>query len=104
MRIDPFVIAISVSILLAYLFPQLGAADSSIPLDSIASFGISLIFFFYGLKLSTHAIKSGLKNWKLHIVVQTSTFILFPLIVVLYYPLVAGTNNEMLWLAVFFLA
>ena len=104
MRIDPFVIAITISIVLAYLFPQLGATGSPIPLDTIASFGISLIFFFYGLKLSTQAIRSGLKNWKLHVVVQASTFILFPLIVVLFYPLVKDTNNEMLWLSMLFLA
>lgn len=104
MRIDPFVIAISMSILLAYLFPQLGASENSIPLDTIASVGISLIFFFYGLKLSTQAIKSGLKNWRLHIVVQASTFILSPLIIVVFYPFVKDTNYEMLWLSLLFMA
>lgn len=104
MKIDKFVIAIILSIVVAYFFPQLGATGSPIPLDTIASIGISLIFFFYGLKLSTEAIKSGLKNWKLHIVVQASTFILFPLIVVLFYPLVKDTNQETLWLSLLFLA
>ncbi len=104
MKIDKFVIAIIISIVIAYFFPQLGTKDSPIPLDIIASIGISLIFFFYGLKLSTEAIKSGLKNWRLHIVVQASTFVLFPLIVVLFYPLVKNTNQEMLWLSLLFLA
>ncbi|WP_107039772.1 bile acid:sodium symporter [Brumimicrobium mesophilum] len=104
MKIDKFVIAIIISIVVAYFFPQMGASGSAIPLDTIASIGISLIFFFYGLKLSTEAIKSGLKNWKLHIVVQSTTFILFPLIVVVFYPLVKDTNQEMLWLSILFLA
>jgi sodium/bile acid cotransporter 7 len=104
MRIDPFVIAITLSIVLAYFFPQLGASNSPIPLDTIASFGISLIFFFYGLKLSTEAIKSGLQNWKLHVVVQASTFVLFPLIVVVFYPLMKDTTHEMLWLSLLFMA
>src|SRR5690554_3117548 len=104
MKIDKFVIAIIISIVIAYFFPQLGATDSPIPLDTIASVGISLIFFFYGLKLSTEAIKSGLKNWRLHIVVQTSTFVLFPLIVVMFYPLVKNTHHEALWLSLLFLA
>jgi sodium/bile acid cotransporter 7 len=104
MKLDKFVIAISVSILLAYFFPQLGAKGSPIPLDTIASFGISLIFFFYGLKLSTEAIKSGLKNWRLHVVVQASTFLLFPLIIVAFYPLVKDTTHEMLWLSLLFMA
>src|SRR5690554_617543 len=104
MKIDKFVIAIIISIIIAYFFPQLGTKDSSIPLDTIASFGISLIFFFYGLKLSTEAIKSGLKNWRLHIVVQASTFVLFPLIVVVFYPFIKDTNYEVLWLSLLFMA
>src|SRR5690554_3227009 len=104
MKIDKFVIAIIISIVIAYFFPQLGAKESPIPLDTIASIGISLIFFFYGLKLSTQAIRSGLKNWRLHIVVQASTFILFPLIVVVFYPLVKDTSHEMLWLSLLFMA
>lgn len=104
MKIDRFVIAIIISIVIAYFFPQLGAADSPIPLDTIASVGISLIFFFYGLKLSTQAIKSGLKNWKLHIVVQASTFVLFPLLIVVFYPFVKDSSYEMLWLSLLFMA
>ncbi|PKR82071.1 hypothetical protein CW751_01670 [Brumimicrobium salinarum] len=104
MKIDKFVFAIIISIILAYFFPQLGVKENAIALDRIASIGISLIFFFYGLKLSTEAIKSGLKNWRLHIVVQTSTFILFPLTVLAFYPLVKNTNQETLWLSLLFLA
>lgn len=104
MRIDPFVIAIALSIVVAYFFPQLGAADSVIPIDLISSLGISLIFFFYGLKLSTEAIRSGLKNWKLHVVVQGATFLIFPLLVIAFYPLVKDTSHEVLWLSMLFLA
>lgn len=104
MRVDPFVIAIALSILIAYFFPQLGLSTSPVPIDRIASIGISLIFFFYGLKLSTEAIKSGLKNWKLHILVQGSTFLLFPLLILLFYPLVKGGSNELLWLSMLFLS
>lgn len=104
MKIDKFVIAIIISIVVAYFFPQLGKAESSVPLDAIASVGISLIFFFYGLKLSTSSIKNGLKNWRLHFVVQLSTFLLFPAIIVLFYPLVKDTSHETLWLSLLFMA
>lgn len=103
-RIDSFVIAIIISIILAYFFPQLGASNSSVPIDLISSLGISLIFLFYGLSLSTEAIKSGLKNWKLHISVQASTFILFPLLILPFFPLVKDTSYELLWLAFLFMA
>lgn len=103
-KIDTFILAIAITVLLAYLFPQFGSKSSPLNLDLIASLGISLIFFFYGLKLSSEKIKSGLKNWKLHLLVQASTFLLFPLIVLLFYPLIESEQNKNIWLAFFFLA
>lgn len=104
MKIDKFVLAIVGSILLAWFFPQWGSPESGIPLDLIASIGISLIFFFYGLKLSPQEIKIGLRNWKLHILVQATTFLVFPLIVLAFYPLIKTENGQTLWLAFLFLA
>lgn len=103
-KINLFVIAIAVSVAIAYFFPQLGRSNSPIPLDTISSWGIALIFFFYGLKLSTEEIKSGLKNWKLHIAVQGSTFILFPLIILIFYPLFNGTSHELMWFSFLFMS
>ncbi len=104
MKIDKFVLAIIGVVLLAYLFPQWGAKSSPVPLGLIGSLGIALIFFFYGLKLHPDKIKSGLKNWKLHVVVQLSTFLLFPLIVLIFKPLIHSEHSEMIWLAFLFLA
>ena len=104
MKIDKFVLAIIGSILLAWFFPEWGSPESGIPLDLIASIGISLIFFFYGLKLSSQEIKIGLRNWKLHILVQTTTFLVFPLIVLFFYPFIKTENGQTLWLAFLFLA
>lgn len=104
MKSDKFVLAIIAVIVLAYFFPQWGSDSSSIPIDQIASVGISLIFFFYGLKLSPEQIKTGLKNWKLHLLVQLSTFLLFPLIIIAFLPFIKSENNHTLWLAFLFLA
>ena len=103
-RIDTFVIAIVISIVLAYFFPQLGASDSPVPMNLISSLGISFIFFFYGLSLSSQALRAGLKNWKLHVSVQASTFLLFPLLILPFFPLAKNTSYEMLWLAFLFMA
>lgn len=104
MKFDKFVLAILVTILIAYFFPQFGAEDSVLPLNQIASVGISLIFFFYGLKLSKEKIKSGLSNWKLHLLIQLSTFVLFPLLVIAFYPY-STTNDHIhtIWLGFLFL-
>ncbi|MDO6761345.1 bile acid:sodium symporter family protein [Tamlana sp. 2_MG-2023] len=104
MKIDRFVLAIIATIILAYFFPQWGSASSPVPLDLIGTTGVSLIFFFYGLKLSPDKIKSGLNNWKLHVVVQTSTFLLFPLIVLAAKPFISTEEGESFWLSFLFLA
>lgn len=104
MKIDKFVIALVAGVIIAYLFPQPAGGQSGIILGYISTAGISLIFFFYGLRLSTEKIKLGLKNWKLHILVQSTTFLLFPLMVLLFYPLIRNEQQEILWLGLFFMA
>lgn len=101
MKIDKFVLFIIGVIIFSYFFPQWGSREI---INTISSVGISLIFFFYGLKLSPSKLKAGLKNWKLHIIVQASTFILFPLLVLIVKPFLQSQEQETIWLAFFFLA
>lgn len=103
-KIDKFVLSIIVVILIAYFFPDWGIPESKIPVDIISAIGISLIFFFYGLKLNPTQLKAGLKNWKLHLLVQASTFLMFPLLVLLFRPFIQNQEQETIWLAFFFLA
>lgn len=104
MKIDRFVLFIILTIVIAYFFPTwaVGEGDSSI--EIISSIGVSLIFFFYGLKLSFEKLREGLKNWRLHLLVQSTTFLIFPLIVLLFYPLANTAEQKTMWLAIFFLA
>ena len=104
MKLDRFVSALFIAVAVAWFFPQFGAAQSRIPLNAICSAGIALIFFFYGVKLSPEKIKSGLKNWKLHVVIQSATFIICPLLVLIAHPFLQTKHQEMIWLSVFFLA
>ncbi|SDQ97139.1 bile acid:sodium symporter family protein [Flagellimonas zhangzhouensis] len=103
-KLDRFVLAIILVVVLAYFFPGLGSRDSQVPLGTISSVGISLIFFFYGLKLSPEKIRTGLKNWKLHVLVQVSVFLFFPLIVLAFYPLMGSGSTENIWLGFLFMA
>ena len=91
-------------ILLAYFLPQPGMVKEPISLEEIANAGVSLIFLFYGMRLSVAKLKAGIANWKMHIVVQLTTFLFFPLIVLASRPLFTGTDFELLWLGIFFLA
>lgn len=100
-KLDRFVLFLISMILLAYWVPGI---EKIIPLDAISTYGISGIFFFYGLKLSPEKMKEGLSNWKLHIVVQVSTFIIFPAVILIFLPFIKGEEHHTLWLAVFYLA
>ncbi len=104
MKVDRFVLALFVAVAVAWFFPQFGAVQSGIPLDAICSAGIAVIFFFYGVKLSPEKIKAGLKNWKLHVVIQSATFVICPLLVLIARPFLQTEQQELIWLSVFFLA
>jgi len=101
---DAFILAILGMILLAYLVPGIGAEGSAWSLDKVNKWGVILLFFFYGLRLSPEKLKNDLKNWKLHLTIQTFTFLIFPLLILPFYPLFKGTDYIQFWLAVFFLA
>lgn len=102
--IDGFFIGLLCMIGLAYIWPDPGMASSPIPLTSIATYAVSVIFFFYGLKLSPDKLKAGLVNWRLHVLVHVSSFILFPLMALAMKPFFQGSENELLWLGIFFMA
>ena len=102
--VDPFIITLVSVILLAYLFPQPGTKTSIFHLNEIADIGVSMIFLFYGVQLGPEKLKAGLSNFKLHIVIHVSTFILFPLLIILCKPLFYTTFLQEAWLPFFFLA
>ena len=75
--IDPFIIALLAVVGMAYLLPYPGTKDSPFHLDDIADIGVSVIFLLYGLQLGPEKLRAGLTNTRLHLVIHTSTFILF---------------------------
>ncbi|GAA4322218.1 bile acid:sodium symporter [Pontixanthobacter gangjinensis] len=85
---------------IAYFFPQ---GIELLPLKTITDIGIGLIFFFYGLKLSPAEFKAGLVNYKVHIMVHVTTFIVFPLLCLACLPLFDNGLKSELWIALFFL-
>lgn len=91
-------------IFLAYYFPTIGLHESPWHLPQIAEYGVSIIFFFYGLKLSPQKLKSGLTNWRLHILIQTATFGLFPLLILSLQNLLGVDKTSLFWIGIFYLA
>lgn len=101
---DWFILSIIGVIILASQFPGAGIAEGPFSISWLANIGVSLIFFFYGLKLNSNKLAAGLSNWRLHILVQAGTFILFPLLLLLLKPFLNSGETQVLWLGSFFLA
>jgi len=102
--LDWFILSIIGVIILASQWPGPGIARGTFSLSSLTNIGVSFIFFFYGLKLNRAKLVAGLSNWKLHILVQASTFIIFPVLVLLFKPLLQQPDLQLLWLGSFFMA
>lgn len=102
--LNGFFFALLFMVLLAWLFPYFGTSESPLPLSIITKYGVSVIFFFYGLKLSPEKLKTGLSNWRLHLLIQTTTFILFPTFVLASSFLLNEPDYRLLWIGTFYLA
>lgn len=102
--LDWFILSLIGMIILASQFPGPGIAEGPFSISWLANIGVSLIFFFYGLKLNRNKLVAGLSNWRLHILVQASTFILFPVLVLCLKPWLNHGETQVLWLGGFFLA
>lgn len=100
MKFNGFIVALLLSILISWFFPQ---GPEVLPLKAITDIGIGFIFFFYGLKLSPAEFKAGFYNFRIHILIQVTTFIVFPLLVLAFSPFFEGGTRSNLWLALFFL-
>jgi len=59
--------------------------------------GVALIFFLHGVLLSFGAMRAGALNWRLHALVQSCTFLFFPVLGIALYARspqrVAGAEN-----------
>ncbi|MCA1219855.1 bile acid:sodium symporter family protein [Streptomyces sp. 8L] len=78
LRVDPYIIALLATVAFAALCPARGGVASLVA--GAADCAVALIFFLYGSRLSAGEALAGLRHWRLHLTVLTSTFVLFPLL------------------------
>ncbi len=102
-KIDWFIFSLFIVLILSYLFPQ-GCGSGFFSLETYSKYGVSLIFFFYGLKLTPGEMIKGISNYKLHLLVQITTFLIFPLITISAKPLFFTDKYQLLWMSLFFLS
>ena len=101
--LDWFLLALLGVVALAYFQPGLGSKTSPVPWKIITTIGVALVFFFYGLKLSMEKMRAGMRNWRLHSLVQLATFVLFPALALLARPFFGSESGALLWQSIFFL-
>jgi len=77
---DWFLPGMVVAVALACLFPGPGAHGGWLHPEIVTKGGVALIFFLHGVALSFGALRAGAFQWRLHVVVQVGTFLLFPLL------------------------
>lgn len=102
--LDWFILALLGMVGLANLWPEPGIQQGPLSLSALAGYGVSLIFFFYGLKLNLDQLKAGLRNYRLHAVIHGTTFLLFPAVILLARSLLLRPDTELLWLGIFYVA
>ncbi|ELE8117756.1 bile acid:sodium symporter [Vibrio fluvialis] len=79
-----FLVGMVVAIALATVTSELGRSGGVIHLDQLTGIGIAIVFFLHGLGLSPQAIKAGLTNWRLHVYIQMATFMVYPILWVIF--------------------
>jgi sodium/bile acid cotransporter 7 len=80
MKKNWFLLGMGAAVALAWWFPDAGAKGGSLHPELANKLGVALIFFLHGLMLSFASLAAGTRKWRVHLLVQGSTFVLFPLL------------------------
>jgi sodium/bile acid cotransporter 7 len=75
---DPYIISLLATVALATVLPCQGVWATVF--GWIKEAAIVVLFFLNGAKLSREAVIGGLANWRLHLLVLASTYLLFPVL------------------------
>ncbi|PRQ11082.1 hypothetical protein C1Y63_08115 [Corynebacterium sp. 13CS0277] len=78
LKLDPLIMLILGAVALAIVLPIQGRPAEIF--STATKIAIALLFFLYGARLSPAEALAGLKHWRLHSVIQTFTFVVFPII------------------------
>ncbi len=101
LRPDNFTLALLCTVLLASLLPMHGAA--AMVLDDVTDVAIAALFFLHGARLPRESIVAGMLHWRLHLTILACTFVLFPLLGLLFKPLDGWLLTPELYIGVLFL-
>lgn len=98
---DNFTLILLAVVATATLLPAQG--QGAVLFEGLTVAAIALLFFMHGAKLSRQAIISGMMHWRLHSLVFTCTFIMFPIIGLLAKPILVPLIGDQLYMGMLFL-
>src|ERR1700710_2420929 len=75
---DGFTLAIVASVVVASFLPCHGVG--AVIFKALTTLAIAVMFFLQGARLSREAVIAGIAQWRVHVVILASTFLLFPLL------------------------
>ena len=102
--LDPFLLSLIGVVILAVIWPAPGVTGGFLHIEWVASYGIAIVFFLYGLTLAPEKMRAGLGHWRLHLVVVLATFVLFPLVVLAAGPMARPLLPPEVWIGFFYIA
>lgn len=77
-KIDPMLFIVIGALTLGLLLPVSGRGAEIF--DVVTKVGVFILFFGYGARLSAKETRAGVTNWKLHLTILATTFVIFPLL------------------------
>jgi solute carrier family 10 (sodium/bile acid cotransporter), member 7 len=80
MKFDWFLKGMIAAVVLAFVLPQPGANGGFLHPEVLNKLGIALVFYLNGLSLSMTSLREGASRWRVHLLIQLSTFFVFPLL------------------------
>lgn len=83
-RSNGFLLGLLLAVALAFVLPEPGSRGGVLHAELLNNFGIALILLLQGLSLAFEKIRSGAGNWRLHLIIQSFTFVIFPLVGLLF--------------------
>jgi len=102
LKIDWFVPALLGAITLGWLWPEGGIGTGPLSVKSLSGIGVSVIFLLYGFRLNFMTIIKSMSNWRLHLLIQSATFLVFPIIALIGRYTIG--NDGYLWQGIIFLS
>jgi sodium/bile acid cotransporter 7 len=101
LRIDAYILALLGTVALASVLPA--RAHVAVVFGHLTTIAVAFLFFLYGARISMADAVNGLRQWRLHTLTLSVTFILFPLLGLAFRPFALPLLGSQLYAGVVFL-